>query len=247
MEVHHHPHLPHGEKKKFKEYFLEFLMLFLAVTLGFFAESLREHFTETKTAHQYLESYRNDLLENQIQFKRYDSIFNNLIPVYDSIVNIFYTKRENTELPVLSKLLYGGQRNIVITINNSTYQQMVSSGSMRYLKNLPLMDSIANYNDGLNSLINYNDRLLSGEDNVLEKLGEIEDWHDFLNVKKMKGDDFDYAPDMQPFSLTDDQRRFLISYYKVYTIQAYSDGMMLKHLMNINKSLVKMVNKELHQ
>jgi hypothetical protein len=46
MEVHHHPHLPHGEKKKFKEYFLEFLMIFLAVTLGFFAENVREHFDE---------------------------------------------------------------------------------------------------------------------------------------------------------------------------------------------------------
>ena len=32
MEVHHHPNV---EKKNFKEYFLEFLMIFLAVTLGF--------------------------------------------------------------------------------------------------------------------------------------------------------------------------------------------------------------------
>jgi cell division protein FtsB len=38
MEVHHHPHV---EKKNFKEYFLEFLMIFLAVTMGFFAESIR--------------------------------------------------------------------------------------------------------------------------------------------------------------------------------------------------------------
>ncbi len=36
MEVHHHPHV---EKKAFKEYFLEFLMIFLAVTMGFFAEN----------------------------------------------------------------------------------------------------------------------------------------------------------------------------------------------------------------
>ena len=34
MEVHHHPDL-HHKRKKFKEYFLEFLMIFLAVTLGF--------------------------------------------------------------------------------------------------------------------------------------------------------------------------------------------------------------------
>jgi hypothetical protein len=40
MEVHHHAGV---EKKNFKEYFLEFLMIFLAVTMSFFAESLREH------------------------------------------------------------------------------------------------------------------------------------------------------------------------------------------------------------
>jgi hypothetical protein len=34
MEVHRHPHWPHDEKKKFKEYFFQFLMLFLAVTLA---------------------------------------------------------------------------------------------------------------------------------------------------------------------------------------------------------------------
>ena len=42
MEVHHHPDL-HHQKKNYKEYFLEFLMIFLAVTLGFFAEGLREN------------------------------------------------------------------------------------------------------------------------------------------------------------------------------------------------------------
>ena len=58
MEVHHHPHvenLPAGQAgKKFKEYFLEFLMVFLAVTLGFFAEGLREHIAdkERKTDHR---------------------------------------------------------------------------------------------------------------------------------------------------------------------------------------------------
>ncbi|HLX93198.1 MAG TPA: hypothetical protein VKR32_16050 [Puia sp.] len=40
MEVHHHSRV---EKKKFKEYFLEFLMIFFAVTMGFFAESYRKH------------------------------------------------------------------------------------------------------------------------------------------------------------------------------------------------------------
>jgi hypothetical protein len=42
MEVHHHPDV---EKKSFKEYLLEGLMIFIAVSLGFFAEQIREGFT----------------------------------------------------------------------------------------------------------------------------------------------------------------------------------------------------------
>ena len=56
MEVHHHSHHP----KKWKEYITEFLMLFLAVTLGFLAENLREqqivaHQTESVMAQLYHE------------------------------------------------------------------------------------------------------------------------------------------------------------------------------------------------
>src|SRR6266542_55461 len=60
MEVHHHPHV---EKKNFKEYLPEGLMIFLEVTMGFVAENIRENISETKSAHEYLESFRNDLLQ----------------------------------------------------------------------------------------------------------------------------------------------------------------------------------------
>jgi hypothetical protein len=56
MEVHHHSHHP----KKWKEYITEFLMLFLAVSLGFLAENIREeqivaHQTESVMAQLYHE------------------------------------------------------------------------------------------------------------------------------------------------------------------------------------------------
>ena len=41
MEVHHHGHV--HEKKKWKEYLFQFLMLFLAVFCGFLAEYQLEH------------------------------------------------------------------------------------------------------------------------------------------------------------------------------------------------------------
>jgi hypothetical protein len=58
MEVHHHPHV---EKKGFKEYFLEFIMIFLAVTLGFFAESYREYLNNRSKENEYMASLIEDL------------------------------------------------------------------------------------------------------------------------------------------------------------------------------------------
>ena len=60
MEVHHHPDLQH-KKKNFKEYFLEFLMIFLAVTMGFFAESYREHLSNDAKEKEYVKSMVEDL------------------------------------------------------------------------------------------------------------------------------------------------------------------------------------------
>ena len=52
MEVHHHA--GHHGPKKWKEYITEFLMLFLAVTLGFLAENIREVYVEKERAHELI-------------------------------------------------------------------------------------------------------------------------------------------------------------------------------------------------
>ncbi|MBS1919753.1 MAG: hypothetical protein JST17_05845 [Bacteroidetes bacterium] len=71
MEVHHHPHienLPAGKAgKKFKEYFLEFLMIFLAVTMGFVAENVRESFVNKEKENHYIQNLRLDLSNDIIQ------------------------------------------------------------------------------------------------------------------------------------------------------------------------------------
>src|ERR1700759_2293643 len=58
MEVHHHPEV---EKKGFKEYLLEGLMIFLAVLMGFIAENIREGITEKKRAAEFAKSYYSDI------------------------------------------------------------------------------------------------------------------------------------------------------------------------------------------
>jgi hypothetical protein len=58
MEVHHHPDV---EKKGLKEYLLEGLMIFIAVMMGFFAESLREHISNGEKGHEFIVSLMADL------------------------------------------------------------------------------------------------------------------------------------------------------------------------------------------
>lgn len=67
MEVHHHSPV---KNKHFREYFFEFLMLFLAVTLGFFAENLREYFTENDHAQKLTEQLVQDLKSDTVNLNR---------------------------------------------------------------------------------------------------------------------------------------------------------------------------------
>lgn len=63
MEVHHHPHV---EKKSIKEYILEGLMIFIAVSMGFAAESLRENINKHEKEHHLMELLVQDLKKDII-------------------------------------------------------------------------------------------------------------------------------------------------------------------------------------
>jgi len=74
MEVHHHanssPDNHRGSsKKKWIHYFWEFIMLFLAVYLGFLAENWREHKIENHRAHKYIETFYEDLKNDMVSLK----------------------------------------------------------------------------------------------------------------------------------------------------------------------------------
>src|SRR6476660_7957251 len=58
MEVHQHTHT---ERKKWTHYLWEFFMLFLAVTLGFFVENQREHYSEHRREKEYAGLLYDDL------------------------------------------------------------------------------------------------------------------------------------------------------------------------------------------
>jgi len=139
MEVHHHPHsenLPAGQAgKRFKEYFLEFIMIFLAVTMGFFAETIRENVTEHRRAKEFAESMVQDLREDTAQLSSYREYFDFAASATDTLQQLLATT-EPGDIPS-GKLywygLFGGAHRYFVP-NDQTFQQMKSSGSLRYFK-----------------------------------------------------------------------------------------------------------------
>ena len=86
MEVH-HPHHP-THKKNWSEYIIEFVMLFTAVTLGFFAENVREHMSEKEKKKELLQTVAKDFETDLKQFEFHKNFGLEKIKNCDSLIAI---------------------------------------------------------------------------------------------------------------------------------------------------------------
>lgn len=148
MEVHHHPDL-HHKKKHWKEYFLEFLMIFLAVTMGFFAESYREHLGDISKENEYIRSVVEDLKSDTLQANDVIAQLKTTRLGLDTLLEELSSDQIYTNSNNARKLWnrYMGFADFVS--NDRTIQQMKSSGSLRLIRNRKVSDEIMNYDETL--------------------------------------------------------------------------------------------------
>jgi len=143
MEVHHHPKV---EKKNFKEYLLEFIMIFLAVTLGFFAENIREHLSDNAKEKEYIKSLVQDLEVDQQVLAQNISAIQSGISMMDSMITILDNPSmivNNTgTLYYLARL---APRLQPLPINDKTFQQLKNSGNFRLIKSIIASNKIMDY------------------------------------------------------------------------------------------------------
>ena len=160
MEVHHAHHPAH--KKKISEYFLEFFMLFFAVTLGFFAENYREH---SIIEHRMQENYAAIIVDLEQDNLKIDSIFTeakngaNLIRL--SHVLYKYKTSSFSEKELLDSIY-----NIKVIpsyttlfVNNTTFKNMQSSGLLSYVGDKELKTDLSYYYEVLFKKLNDNNKL----------------------------------------------------------------------------------------
>jgi hypothetical protein len=237
MEVHHHPHV---EKKGFKEYFLEFLMIFLAVTLGFFAENVREHFNVEKTTNQYLEDFRQELLQNKDLYHHYDSLFAQKIPATDSLIKIFINKKENVDLSTIDRLISSTRQVFVSTISKAAYDQMVNSGGLKYIYNAAFRDSLTIYEGGIYDFQKYNEIVDDYRSDAFPDISSIEPLYSMLSMLPIAG--YRNVPKVPFTKLTQKERTEILNFYNIYLIRYISDKIIAHRLNKINDELIKMLD-----
>jgi len=143
MEMHaHHPHKT--TDKKWSHHLFEFFMLFLAVFTGFLAENFREHVVERKRAHQFLESMQLDVNTNIVNL---DSLIKQdrlIIANHDSLLNWLLSDSSSIDRAAFSRKLGAVWiRNFLV--RRETYEQMKSSGSLRYVGDIEFLKKMMDY------------------------------------------------------------------------------------------------------
>lgn len=181
MEVH-HSH-KHAASKKLKEYFLEFLMLFLAVTLGFFAENIREHSVERERENKFMEIVHEDL-NNDIKS------LNSLIGYYterglreDSLLDLLSSRKfeQTNDLYYLARVT---SLRFFFNHSNNGFQQLKNAGGLRMIEDIDIIKKIQNYENTVQKeeeLQALTEQLLM---NYREKMAIIFDGKVFTKMRK---------------------------------------------------------------
>ena len=156
MEVHHHTHDPAAphHKKNWKSYFWEFLMLFLAITLGFIVENQREHYIEHKRAKDYAISLMEEVAGDTIALSQSISYYKTKTESIDTLVGLLAGNIKQIPGGTLYYFADMSMYNNQMVFNKTTIQQLINSGVLRYFSNRKLVKCIGEYDQVLQKVEN---------------------------------------------------------------------------------------------
>jgi len=252
MEVHHPSHHP----KNWKEYITEFVMLFAAVTLGFFAENVREHQIIEHKTHQNLQSIILDLKKDSILIQDRIKEYKNA-SIYLNKLNDVFVEYQVNKLPkneYLEKVLLISDSLTFGTsfyINNSSYKNTIASGSFSNINSIELKRTISNYYEVFGAKLNDNNKIL---DDVAEyytvntlprpggRIADIIEKSDGKKIEMLKK----YYTSNGLF-----EKSLLSKDFIIYNQKAIDRVLIYSYLMKLfdekNKELSELLNKSLNE
>jgi len=240
MEVHAHTHTA---RKKWTHYFWEFLMLFLAVSLGFYAENTRETILHKKEVKTQLNSMLSDL---QSDISLFDSVTDRNsygAKMADSLVELLHSDITNTTDIYFAARIVTANLGYYYT-NSKSFDQLKTAGLLRYIKNKELLDSIGSYYASFQWLSNQIDLLRLKMDEVHKGNTRLFDGYVFQQMTM--GRTTISKPLVKPSLLSADVKDIntvsLNYHYYSTTIKFYIRNAIA--LQNRAKGLIEMIKKE---
>jgi hypothetical protein len=143
-----HHHHPAHHSKEWQDYVFEFMMFFLAVVAGFLVENQREHYMENQRAAQFSKQLLADLRMDSLFFEQRNRDIQSRQAGHERLREQLVGGSRETDKAVL-ETLFPITFAYDLPVTTSTYGQMKSSGSLRYIENTTLTSSLQSYYDVL--------------------------------------------------------------------------------------------------
>jgi hypothetical protein len=152
-------------------------MIFLAVTMGFFAENIREHFADSQKEKQYIQSIYEDLKADTMRMSfliNYDSekisVLNNMETCYDTV------SKNLRQTACIGLLIKYSKTNRVFQLTDRTLRQLANAGGYRLLEKEDA-DSIIAYENTFRQYANFETTSFQqAQDNVRNTLNMLADF-----------------------------------------------------------------------
>ncbi|MDB5132814.1 MAG: hypothetical protein JWR02_2563 [Mucilaginibacter sp.] len=255
MEVHHHPEI---EKKGLKEYLLEGLMIFLAVTMGFFAESYRERGSERTKEREYIINIKKDLATDTLNLNIWIPSLYRRVLSFDTLISCLEIPgpvKNGARMYYLARL---STRNGIFEPSDNTILELKSSGNLRLIQNIEIVNGMMDFERSLGQYTNLLD--IEGKENVLSYplLGQLFDAKVFdkmVIVKNKELTEKEYAagstnntlvPPGNPQLLSYDKEKINLLIYYLHQRKSSFLGEIrrLSAQKALVEKLIKMINQE---
>jgi hypothetical protein len=249
MEVHHHTHTA---RKRFKHYFFEFFMLFLAVFCGFLAENIREHYVENHRVKEYAIALVDDLKEDKKEIITTIADNEIILACFDSISRIVHNLKSIDRVPgsfyLFSRV---GSTSSKISWNRAALTQIIQSGSLRYFKNVDLINKISSYYAASNHIMDMNENDKKYRDKTLELRSRLLNNYHFNQYSQIILEDRGSWPDSLmhnevPLQVNDPEllNEYVNSFHNRRATLKYLSETYLPQAVKTADDLITMLNKE---
>lgn len=162
---------------KWSAYFLEFTMIFLAVTLGFIADSIRERLADRSKEKQYIIGFIHNLKEDTLNLKYVIERGRRQVKGIDSFLTLAHadmTVDSNRRLFYHYFFTYCYSKS-TFESNDATLQQLKSTGDYGLIEKAHVADSLAKFDSDLQGIYAQGDYYEVYFREILSRIDEVAD------------------------------------------------------------------------